>query len=160
MKRIILFAILLLAVPVAFSKETGQEEDVISLGSVSREQYEKDFIIHYKKWGFSSLNVYQFANEDKILQNKELDQILRPIDGNEKLMKKCVFWRYFTYTLVGISTGLLATTLCAEPDSDLAALSSALLFGTTLSVCITKETSETYRMHAVDNYNLYVHNSK
>ena len=47
MKRIILFAILLLAVPVVFSKETGQEEDVISLGSVSREQYEKDFIIHY-----------------------------------------------------------------------------------------------------------------
>ena len=52
MKKLILFAILLLAVPVAFSKETGQEEEVISLGSVSCEDYEKKRIDYNQKTWF------------------------------------------------------------------------------------------------------------
>ncbi|WP_443736135.1 hypothetical protein [Treponema sp.] len=85
MKKLILFAILLLAVPVAFSKEAGQEEEVISLGSVSCEDYEKKRIDYNQKvwflfWGIA----YRFENTNENLSKNELNEMLAPVEGECK----------------------------------------------------------------------------
>lgn len=157
MKKLILFAILLLAVPVAFSKEAGQEEDVISLGSVSCEDYEKKRIDYNQKvwfwvWGIA----YRFENTNENLSKNELNEILVPVEGNVSFIKKSDFWDRFTIGLFGFC--LASGFVCAFSDtySPVQFVTGSMSLLSLVSLNFTNIASETYRMHAVDNYNLYL----
>ena len=148
--------VLLIAVQSVFSQsEEGYALPKIKFDTEKPEQ-SLDFIVHYKKWGLSSFNTYQFLSSETIIPNTELNKILTPIEGNSKLMKKHKGWKFMTYTMIASFIGTGIGCYCSKPDSVAEYVTGSLSLISLLSVSLTGNAAEAYRMQAIDNYNMYV----
>lgn len=140
-----------------FSQESNKNNESMAMDNIDNPivfSETNDFIIHYKKWGFSSFDTFQFADSEVPLTNKELNKILLPVEGNKKLMKKATFWKCITYTLIGSFIGTGIASYYSENDSDAEIITGSLSLISLLAFGITNEASVSYRMQAIDNYNL------
>lgn len=118
-----------------------------------------DFIIHYKRFIFDSFDTFQFAslaeNPPKVaLSNRELYKIVLTVDGNEKLVKRAKIWKGIGYVFLCSFAGTGIGYYCTHKDSDAEMYTGALCLLSLLSIPITNQISVSYKMQAIDNYNL------
>lgn len=163
MKRIFLFALFaFFSINFASSQEAinNEENTEVSISAEEPEQErEKDFIIHYKRWIFDSIDTFQLSsqaeNPPKVpLRNKELYKMLLTVDENEKLVKKAKFWKGVGYVTLGAFIGTGIGYYFSERGSDAELYAGVACFCSLLSIPIVNNISVSYKLQAIDNYNL------
>lgn len=118
-----------------------------------------DFIIHYKRFVFESFDTFQFAsladNPPKVaLTNRELYKTVLTVEGNEKLVKKSKFWKGVGYFCLGSFVGTGIGCYSSPKGSDAEIYTGACCLISLLLIPIVNQMSVSYKMQAIDNYNM------
>ena len=80
--------------------------------------------------------------------------MLLTVDGNEKLVKKTKFWKGVGYVTLGAFIGTGIGYYFSERGSDAELYTGVACFCSLLSIPIVNNFSVSYKLQAIDNYNL------
>lgn len=161
----------LVALHSSFSEEAKQNSDasktdetetviVTDIPVKNSKNKKKDLIVHSRRSPllFQTFNMFQLESSSKTkpLSTKELNRLLLTLEENKPLVRKANFWNYASYACALGCIGMGVANYRMPEDSAGVEETGALCILFALSTALTRMWSASYRMEAVDNYNLNI----